>query len=93
MTEESWRQHHILRDKLFSDEHREQLWLIFAQKFSDRPFTRTGCAFNTQPGGSNCYGRVLRIAIARCESELVGPIVPACVVNIQVEDLCYEAKI
>ena len=44
--------------------------------------------------GSNCDGRVLRIAIARCESELVCPIVPACVVNIQVEDIiCYEAKI
>ena len=50
VTEGGWRQNHILGDKLFSDEHREQLWLIFAQKFSDWAFTRTECAFNTAAG-------------------------------------------
>ena len=71
---ESCRQSHISWDKLFCDEHREQLLRIFAQNLRIQHLHHR--AFNTE--GSNCYyyGRVLMIAIARCESELACPIVP-----------------
>ena len=53
------------------------------------------CVFNTQQSaGSNCYGRVLRIAIAQRESEPVCPIVPPRVLSTsQQTNYCYyEAK-
>ena len=52
------------------------------------------CVFNTQSAGSNCYGRVLRIAIAQRESERVCPIVPPRVLSTsQQTNYCYyEAK-
>ena len=78
---------------MFCDEHREQLLRIFAQNLRIQHLHHR--AFNTE--GSNCYyyGRVLRIAIARCESELACPIVPRLLSTShshQIVDVCYEAK-
>ena len=43
--EKSNRQNHILGDKLFWDEHREQLLQIFGQNFRDRLFTHALVTF------------------------------------------------